>query len=132
MLREIRPVREGAVVTALQHGNPLIIKIDEARFGIGRSAALNVLLPESRTIFVSLLFISCRARWIPKDDEAGAVFYLGKMLWGAASCGKSGCGSCGSNCASKSAKGANGSTPAALLIQIEMTDLNGLNRHSKN
>lgn len=36
-------VREGAVVTVLQDGNPLVIKIDEARFGIGRSAALNVL-----------------------------------------------------------------------------------------
>ena len=36
-------VREGAVVTVLQDGNPLVVKIDEARFGIGRSAALNVL-----------------------------------------------------------------------------------------
>ena len=36
-------VREGAVVTVLQDGNPLVIKIDEARFCIGRSAALNVL-----------------------------------------------------------------------------------------
>lgn len=56
---------------------------------------------------------------------AGAVFYLGKMLWGAASGGKSGCGSCSSNCASKSANGASRSTPAAPLIQIEMTNLNG-------
>jgi len=36
-------VREGAVVTVLQDGNPLVVKIDEARLGIGRSAALNVM-----------------------------------------------------------------------------------------
>ena len=36
-------VREGAVVTVLQDGNPLVIKVDEARLGIGRNAALNVL-----------------------------------------------------------------------------------------
>ena len=63
---------------------------------------------------------------------AGAVFYLGKMLWGAAAGGKSGCGSCGSNCASKSGTGATRSTQAAPLIQIEMTTLKVLNRHSKN
>jgi Fe2+ transport system protein FeoA len=36
-------VREGAIVTVLRDGDPLVIKIDEARFGIGRSAAMNVL-----------------------------------------------------------------------------------------
>jgi len=62
---------------------------------------------------------------------AGAAFYLGKMLWGAAVGKKSGCGSCSSNCASKSGEGAARSTPAAPLIQIEMTNLNGLNQHAK-
>jgi Fe2+ transport system protein FeoA len=36
-------VREGAIVTVLRDSDPLIVKIDEARFGIGRSAAMNVL-----------------------------------------------------------------------------------------
>ena len=36
-------VREGAIVTVLRDSDPLIIKIDEARFGIGRAAAMNVL-----------------------------------------------------------------------------------------
>lgn len=36
-------VREGAIVTVLRDGDPLVVKIDEARFGIGRSAAMNVL-----------------------------------------------------------------------------------------
>ena len=36
-------VREGAIVTVLRDGDPLIVKIDEARFGIGRAAAMNVL-----------------------------------------------------------------------------------------
>jgi len=36
-------VREGAIVTVLRDCDPLIIKIDEARFGIGRAAAMNVL-----------------------------------------------------------------------------------------
>jgi Fe2+ transport system protein FeoA len=36
-------VREGAIVTVLRDDDPLIIKVDEARFGIGRSAAMNVL-----------------------------------------------------------------------------------------
>ena len=29
--------------TVLRDGDPLVVKIDEARFGIGRSAAMNVL-----------------------------------------------------------------------------------------
>jgi Fe2+ transport system protein FeoA len=36
-------VREGAHVTVLQHGTPILIRIDGARFGIGQSAAQNVL-----------------------------------------------------------------------------------------
>ena len=36
-------VREGAIVTVLRDDDPLIIKVDEARFGIGRTAAMNVL-----------------------------------------------------------------------------------------
>jgi Fe2+ transport system protein FeoA len=36
-------VREGAIVTVLRDGDPLVVKIDEARFGIGRAAAMNVL-----------------------------------------------------------------------------------------
>lgn len=36
-------VREGAIVTVLRDEDPLLIKIDEARFGIGRNAAMNVL-----------------------------------------------------------------------------------------
>ncbi len=41
-LRELG-VREGALVTVLQHGTPILIRIDGARFGIGQSAAENVL-----------------------------------------------------------------------------------------
>lgn len=41
-LRELG-VREGAHVTVLQHGAPILIRIDGARFGIGQSAAQNVL-----------------------------------------------------------------------------------------
>ena len=41
-LRELG-VREGAHVTVLQHGAPILILIDGARFGIGQSAAQNVL-----------------------------------------------------------------------------------------
>ncbi len=41
-LRELG-VREGAHVTVLQHGAPMLIRIDGARFGIGHSAAQNVL-----------------------------------------------------------------------------------------
>jgi Fe2+ transport system protein FeoA len=36
-------VREGAIVTVLRDGDPLVVNIDEARFGIGRAAAMNVL-----------------------------------------------------------------------------------------
>ena len=42
MLRELG-VREGALVTVLQHGTPILIHIDGACFGIGQSAAQNVL-----------------------------------------------------------------------------------------
>lgn len=41
-LRELG-VREGAHVTILQHGTPILIRIDGARFGIGQAAAQNVL-----------------------------------------------------------------------------------------
>lgn len=36
-------VREGAIVTVLRDDDPLIIKVDEARIGVGRAAAMNVL-----------------------------------------------------------------------------------------
>lgn len=36
-------VREGAIVTVLRDADPLIVKVEEARFGIGRTAAMNVL-----------------------------------------------------------------------------------------
>lgn len=36
-------VREGAIVTVVRDGDPLLIRIDDARFGIGRNAAMNVL-----------------------------------------------------------------------------------------
>lgn len=36
-------VREGAIVTVLRDADPLIIKVDEARIGIGRSAAMSIL-----------------------------------------------------------------------------------------
>ena len=35
-------VREGARVTILRDGNPLMIKVDNARFGVSRDAANNV------------------------------------------------------------------------------------------
>ena len=41
-LRELG-VREGADVTVLRHGNPILISIDDARFGIGQKAATNIL-----------------------------------------------------------------------------------------
>ncbi len=41
-LRDIG-VREGATVTVLRDGDPLLVKVDNARFGIGRAAAMNVL-----------------------------------------------------------------------------------------
>jgi Fe2+ transport system protein FeoA len=36
-------VREGATVTVLRDGDPLLVRVDNARFGIGRVAAQNVL-----------------------------------------------------------------------------------------
>ena len=36
-------VREGVQVTVVSGGDPLLVKVDGARFGIGRSAAVNVL-----------------------------------------------------------------------------------------
>jgi Fe2+ transport system protein FeoA len=36
-------VREGATVTVLRDGDPLLISVDDARFGIGRTAATRVL-----------------------------------------------------------------------------------------
>lgn len=36
-------VREGALVTVLRDGDPLLVRVDNARFGIGRVAATNVL-----------------------------------------------------------------------------------------
>ena len=36
-------LREGATVTVLRHGDPLMVRVDDARFGIGRTAAENVL-----------------------------------------------------------------------------------------
>lgn len=34
---------EGAKVTVLRHGETLLVRVDEARFGIGRKAAENVM-----------------------------------------------------------------------------------------
>jgi Fe2+ transport system protein FeoA len=42
MLRDLG-VREGVRVTVLRDGDPLVVKVDNARFGIGRSAAARVL-----------------------------------------------------------------------------------------
>lgn len=52
---------------------------------------------------------------------AGAAFYLGRNLWGAATGKKSGCNSCGSSChAAKNAK------PAPQpLIQIDLNSRSG-------
>lgn len=36
-------LREGAVVTIVRHGDPLLVRVDNARFGIGEAAAMNVL-----------------------------------------------------------------------------------------
>ena len=36
-------VREGALVTVLRDGETLLVAVDDARFGIGRAAAQNVL-----------------------------------------------------------------------------------------
>jgi Fe2+ transport system protein FeoA len=47
-LRDIG-LREGAVVTVVRHGDPLLVRIGDARFGIGRAAAERILchLPET-------------------------------------------------------------------------------------
>ena len=42
MLRDLG-VREGARVTVVRDGDPLVVKVDNARFGIGRSAATQVI-----------------------------------------------------------------------------------------
>jgi len=42
MLRDLG-VREGARVTVVRDGDPLVVKVDNARFGIGRSAATKVI-----------------------------------------------------------------------------------------
>jgi Fe2+ transport system protein FeoA len=34
---------EGATVTVLRDGDPLVVRVDNARFGIGREAAMRVL-----------------------------------------------------------------------------------------
>ena len=36
-------MREGATVTVLRDGDPLLVSVEDARFGIGRVAATNVL-----------------------------------------------------------------------------------------
>lgn len=36
-------LREGAVVTVLRDGDPLVVGVEDARFGIGRSAAMNIM-----------------------------------------------------------------------------------------
>ena len=36
-------VREGATITVLRDGDPLLVSIEDARFGIGRAVATNVL-----------------------------------------------------------------------------------------
>jgi Fe2+ transport system protein FeoA len=41
-LREMG-ICEGATVTVLRDGDPLVVRVDNARFGIGREAAMRVL-----------------------------------------------------------------------------------------
>ena len=44
-------VREGAIVSLLSHGDPILVRVDGARIGIAESAAQHVLceyLPESK------------------------------------------------------------------------------------
>ena len=41
-LREMG-LREGVNVTVLRHGDPLVVRVDGVRLGLGRSAATNVL-----------------------------------------------------------------------------------------
>jgi Fe2+ transport system protein FeoA len=36
-------VREGAIMTVLRDGDPLLVSVEDARFGIGRAAATHVL-----------------------------------------------------------------------------------------
>lgn len=36
-------VREGAVLTVLKHGSPMMVRIEGARYGLGQAAATNVL-----------------------------------------------------------------------------------------
>jgi Fe2+ transport system protein FeoA len=36
-------VREGVTVTVLRNGDPLLVSVEDARFGIGRAAATRVL-----------------------------------------------------------------------------------------
>ena len=36
-------LREGVEVTVVRDGDPLIVKVDDARFGIGRAAAMQIL-----------------------------------------------------------------------------------------
>jgi Fe2+ transport system protein FeoA len=36
-------LREGAIVTVVRDGDPLVVGVEDARFGIGRSAAMNIL-----------------------------------------------------------------------------------------
>ena len=43
-------IREGAIVSLLSHGNPILVRVDGARIGIAESAAQNVMceyLPEA-------------------------------------------------------------------------------------
>ena len=41
-LRDIG-IREGAIVKVVRHGNPILVRIEDARFGVGEIAATNVL-----------------------------------------------------------------------------------------
>ncbi len=41
-LREMG-ICEGATVTVLRDGDPLVVRVDDARFGIGRDAAMRVM-----------------------------------------------------------------------------------------
>ncbi len=36
-------VREGAIVSLMSHGDPILVRVDGARIGIGEAAAQNVL-----------------------------------------------------------------------------------------
>jgi Fe2+ transport system protein FeoA len=41
-LRDIG-IREGAVVQVVRHGNPILVRVEDARFGVGENAAINVM-----------------------------------------------------------------------------------------